>query len=79
MLYLLDASSFVFAGTGDLLQVGFVAAVLFPQVGIPGMEITGEVDWLKSLFDLNQGGAIDIPSRRIPFNVLLNIIRILYE
>ena len=72
--YLLDASSFAFASTGDLFEVGLIAAVLFPQIGIPGMEITSEVDWLESLFNLNQGSTIDIPFRGIPFNVLLNIV-----
>lgn len=77
-MYLLDTSCCTFASAGNLFQVGFVAAVLFPQVGVPGMEITSEVDWLESLFDLNQGSAIDVPSRRISFNILLDIVR-LYE
>ena len=37
------------------------------------MEIAGEVDWLKALLDLDQGSAIDVSSRRISFNILLNV------
>ena len=71
-MYLLDTGGLSLAFTFDLCQVGLITAVLFPQVRIPGMEITRVVDWLKALLDLDQSSAIDVSSRRISFNILLN-------